>query len=214
MGHGRFPQSRFLPLDNGCGRAVPARGGRYGPGASDARRSAVAAAADPSRSPHAARTAREVRREMLQLKGTWTSMQTVESTVNGVPQKPKQFKMVWSIDRDLITGTGDDGFADKTFRYTPDPHKTPKTLDLTLLNNGLTLFGIYKLDGDELTVCMSASERPTDFEARPYRILRNFTGKAAHRLNWPRSARTPRAAFGPSNRRAPFQGRRTPAGSI
>ena len=58
MGHGRFPQSRFLPLDNGCGRAVPARDGRYGPGASDARRSAIAAAADPSRSPHAARTAR------------------------------------------------------------------------------------------------------------------------------------------------------------
>ncbi len=116
----------------------------------------------------------EVRREMLQLKGTWSSMQTVESTVDGVPQKPKQFKMVWSIDRDLITDTDDDGFADKTFRYTPDPHKTPKTLDLTLLNNGLALFGIYKLDGDELTVCMSASERPTDFEAGPYRILAQF----------------------------------------
>ena len=122
--------------------------------------------------------------------------------------------MVWSIDRDLITGTDDDGFADKTFRYTPDPHKTPKTLDLTLLNNGLTLFGIYKLDGDELTVCMSASDAPPISRPGRTESSRNFTGKAAHRLNWPRSARTPRAAFGPSNRRAPFQGRRTPAGSI
>jgi uncharacterized protein (TIGR03067 family) len=118
----------------------------------------------------------EVRREMLQLKGTWSSMQTVESTVNGVPQKPKPFKMIWSIERDMVTDSDEDGFAARTYRFALDIQKAPKALDLTLLNNGLTIHGIYKLEGDSLTVCMSAGERPKDFESRPdpFRILANF----------------------------------------
>ena len=118
----------------------------------------------------------EVRREMLQLKGTWSSMQTLESTLNGVPQKPKQFKMIWSIDRDTITDCDEDGFAGRTYRYTLDIEKQPKVIDLTLLNNGIKLNGIYRLEGDSLTVCMSAGERPKDFEARPdqFRILAEF----------------------------------------
>ena len=39
-----------------------------------------------------------------------------------------------------------------------------------MLNTGIKLYGIYKLDGDSLTVCMSAGERPKDFEARPDHI--------------------------------------------
>jgi RNA polymerase sigma factor (sigma-70 family) len=118
----------------------------------------------------------EVRREMLQLKGAWSSMRTVESTVNGVPQEPKQFKMIWSIDRDTITDSDEERFASKTFRYTLDLSKNPKALDLTVLNDGLTLYGIYRLEGDSLTVCLSAGERPKDFEARPgqFRLLLQF----------------------------------------
>ena len=161
------------------------------------------------------RNREEIRREMLQLKGTWSSMQTVESTVNGVPQKPRQVKMVWSIDRDTITDTEEEGFADRTYRYTLDPQKTPKTLDLTVLNNGLTLYGIYKLEGDALTVCLSASDAPRT--SRRDRVnsgsSRSSTGRAAHLLNSPRSIRTPGAAIGPSHPKVPSRLRCTPTGS-
>ena len=87
-------------------------------------------------------------------------MQTLESTLNGVPQKPKQFKMIWSIDRDTITDCDENGFAGRTYRYTLDIEKRPKLIDLTLLNNGNKLNGIYQLEGDSLTVCMSAGDHP------------------------------------------------------
>ena len=109
----------------------------------------------------------EIRREMLQLKGTWSSMQQLESTVNGVPQKPISFKLIWSIDRDMITTSDDEGFAAHTYRFTVDPEKLPKAIDFTILNTGLKLQGIYKLDGENLTVCFSPGDRPKDLEAQP-----------------------------------------------
>ena len=105
------------------------------------------------------------RREMLQLKGTWSTMTTVESTINGVPQKPKQVKMIWSIDRDLIKDTDEDGFAGKSYRFTLDPQKVPKHIDLTVLNSGLKLYGIYKLEGNALTVSLGGI-RPRRFRGR------------------------------------------------
>ncbi len=107
-----------------------------------------------------------VRREMLQLKGTWASMQTEESTINGVPQPPKRYKMIWSIDRDKITVSDSDGFAGMTYRYSLGLDPSPKTIDLTWLNLGTTLLGLYQLEGDTLTVCMGV-ERPKDLEEGP-----------------------------------------------
>jgi uncharacterized protein (TIGR03067 family) len=113
-------------------------------------------------------------RGMLQLKGTWSSPQIVaDRTIGGVPQPPKPFKLIWSIDRDTITETDDDGFAWHTYRFTLDPGRTPKTIDLTLLNSGLELRGIYQLEGDTLTISHGL-ERPNGFEKGATQIPLTF----------------------------------------
>ncbi len=116
--------------------------------------------------PTAAREAN--RRETLNLKGTWSSMQMIENRmIGGVPQPPKPFKLIWSIDRDMITTTGEEGFAEHTYRFTIDPNQMPKTIDLNWLNGDLTIHGIYKLEGDTLTVCEGFKQRPKEFKKGP-----------------------------------------------
>jgi RNA polymerase sigma factor (sigma-70 family) len=106
-----------------------------------------------------------VLRELIQLKGTWTSIETVEETVGGIPQPPRQFKKIWAIERDRITASDKKGFARETYRYSIQPKYTPKTIDLTSLNLGLKFKGVYRLGNDELTICLGR-DRPADFGAR------------------------------------------------
>ena len=50
--------------------------------------------------------------------------------------------------------------------YRVDPGKTPKEIDLT--DNSGTRLGIYKLEGDQLTLCLTEPNRPsrpTEFTA-------------------------------------------------
>jgi RNA polymerase sigma factor (sigma-70 family) len=110
------------------------------------------------------------RRELLQLRGTWASAQTATHSINGVPQPPKQYKLTWSIDRDKISTSNEDGFAEWTYRFTVDPERTPRTIDLTSINAGLSFRGLYKIEGEVLTVCYGL-ERPSSFAAGPVQFL-------------------------------------------
>jgi RNA polymerase sigma factor (sigma-70 family) len=129
--------------------------------------------AKPTQSPVAQNDRAASLREMLQLKGTWASEEIMEETINDVRQPAKTVKIIWSVDRDTITESDEHGFARHTYRFRIDQAQTPKSVDLTLLNTGLELRGIYKIEGDTLRICQGL-ERPRDFEKRETQFLRTF----------------------------------------
>jgi uncharacterized protein (TIGR03067 family) len=70
--------------------------------------------------------------------------------------------VVWKRDGKNFAGT----------RFEIDPTKTPRTIDLIPdggPNRDKRVLGIYKLDGDDLTICIADLDRPrpSSFEAKP-----------------------------------------------
>jgi uncharacterized protein (TIGR03067 family) len=60
-----------------------------------------------------------------------------------------------------------DGGRSKGVQYTADPKKDPAEIDIALTEQGVTHRGIYKVEGDVLTICVHAareSKRPAKFE--------------------------------------------------
>ena len=56
-------------------------------------------------------------------------------------------------------------------KFSIDPSKKPKTIDYSINGGplvGLTMFGIYELDGDRVKFCLATpgKERPTGFATK------------------------------------------------
>jgi uncharacterized protein (TIGR03067 family) len=105
----------------------------------------------------------------MELKGKWvvTSVESCGERLSAGDEKP----VVWEFRRrDVeITLTGEDGRAGRSVVYpvTTDSTKQPKELDASApLNQKLGFTGIYKLDGNTLTICWNPGVfRPHAFKS-------------------------------------------------
>jgi uncharacterized protein (TIGR03067 family) len=113
----------------------------------------------------------DVQKELKALQGKWKTV-AMEAGGNALP---KEATLNFTIE---ITadgkGTGKLPEEEIRFTLTVDPKKNPKTINnLHESGNqqGKKQFGVYKLEGDKWTVCMSPpdsneSDRPKDFNTK------------------------------------------------
>ena len=112
-----------------------------------------------------AQNAQDAKQEFDKLQGEWTLVSTEvggkkrPNTVNAVS------KLTISENQWVVTYRDFASNARSTIEI--DPSKDPKTIDLTLRGEEEPARGIYKLEGDTLTVCRNAlvgGERPKEFK--------------------------------------------------
>jgi uncharacterized protein (TIGR03067 family) len=113
----------------------------------------------------------DVRKELKALEGKW---KTVALEAGGKPL-PKEaipdFTCVVAADG---KSTGQMGKVEFDFTMTVDPKKNPKTIEnlhTSGADKGKKQYGIYKLEGDKFTVCLTPrgaaeGDRPKDFSTK------------------------------------------------
>jgi uncharacterized protein (TIGR03067 family) len=126
----------------------------------------------------------EVKVELKKLEGTWeptrytTGGQSTSAEILGEIRRVAEGDFVyWTRKRKRFAGT----------HVTLDPSRKLKTIDVVADGGKYrdkVVQGIYKLDGDELTICMAAPDgtRPDSFEAeagdgRTLMVFRKATAK-------------------------------------
>lgn len=118
----------------------------------------------------------EPKKEHDKLQGEWSVVSWEGKTFSLTAEKVKKSNLV--IEGDVWQPTIDDKKAIK-FEAKLDPSKSPKEIDITLLEkfggkDGFRMTGIYKLDGDTLTVCRTISpdyDRPKEFKVAEGYVL-------------------------------------------
>lgn len=120
-----------------------------------------------ARTDHASGVAKE-------LEGTWI-VQSV--TLDGREIFPRKGGQVVFIG-DTVTTTPAEG-SHWTQKFTIDASKTPNEIDYEYVGDPVpkafeqnrTMFGIFELDGDTLTLCIHGLNRPTEFSDKGQRLL-------------------------------------------
>jgi uncharacterized protein (TIGR03067 family) len=113
----------------------------------------------------------DVRKDLKALEGKWKAV-AVEFAGNPLPKENiPDFSFVVAAGG-KATGRTDQG--EFQFTMTIDPKKAPKTIENSHESGpqkGKKQYGIYKLEGDKFTVCMSPpgaaeSDRPKEFSSK------------------------------------------------
>jgi len=101
--------------------------------------------------------------------GTW-SLERGESGGMVIPLPPggNELSLTFNDDGTLVAHKGGKG-PDENGKFSHDPKKSPAEIDLTESRPGgkdMMIRGIYKIDGETLTICMAPlGERPTKIES-------------------------------------------------
>jgi uncharacterized protein (TIGR03067 family) len=109
-----------------------------------------------------------IKKEYDKFEGTWK----MESfMMDGKPSPSKDFAdFKMTLKGDTFTTEGAEGKSSGTYKI--DPTKKPKTLDITFstgANDGVTMLGVYELDGDTYKVCLPTApgaERPKELASK------------------------------------------------
>jgi uncharacterized protein (TIGR03067 family) len=113
----------------------------------------------------------DIRKELKALQGTWKTV-AMEAAGKPVPKDQlMDFTIVVAADG---KSTGRIPQGPFQFTMTVNPKKNPKQLENlheTGEQKGKKQYGVYKLDGDKFTVCVTArgapeSDRPKDFNTK------------------------------------------------
>jgi uncharacterized protein (TIGR03067 family) len=115
----------------------------------------------------------DAKKDREKLQGTWL-VKSMRIGGKDVPPPVKDGKLTFTGDKWTQTGGG----SSEKGTYKLDSTKTPKHIDVVLQldgKDGLTLPGIYRLEGDTLQIAMPAkglfSPRPTSFEDKNAAVL-------------------------------------------
>lgn len=142
-GLGRDPAPRVIRTAD----AGTPRGSAPGPSASD----------DP------------VRRDLERMQGLWT---LVSLEVNGRKADPDQVRSWVLVIEGQVYNPGS-GETSTEYSFRIDPTRNPRAIDMMPREGslkGCVLRGVYRLEGDTLTICRaldSENERPAGFRTRP-----------------------------------------------
>jgi uncharacterized protein (TIGR03067 family) len=123
--------------------------------------------------------------EKRRLEGAWECVRVIDE--DGKPGTSEDTDgYSWEFKGNGLTVHGAKGDRGKKMTYRIDPTKRPKWIDVDIAPKAdlPVAEGIYRLDGDELTVCIMAGRngkvepiRPTEFKAKPPQMYRVFTFK-------------------------------------
>ena len=113
----------------------------------------------------------DVRKELKAMQGTWKAV-ALEAGGKPLPKEAiPDFTFIIGADG---KSTGKMAKNEYTATITVNPKKDPKTIDNVHESGeqkGKKQYGVYKLEGDKLTVCMTApgraeGDRPKDFSTK------------------------------------------------